>query len=147
MKIAHGTLVMALDGGKLLLMRNVGDVPQPSLEAIFQQTTENPRAGVQGADRPGRSFSSSDERRSSLGNTDWHEEGERRFAINAVEMLSEAQAKEEAPVILLAPPSVLGTFRKHCPPALGEGIIAEIGKDVVNLATDDIIKIVSAYEP
>lgn len=147
MKIAHGTLVMALDGRKLLLMRNAGDVPKPSLQTIVEQTAENPRAAVQGTDRPGRSFASTGARRSSVGDTDWQEEGERRFAIDAVEMLSEAQAKENAPVILLAAPAVLGTFRRHCPAALGKNIIAEIDKDVVNLTTDDIVKVVTAYEP
>lgn len=147
MKIAHGTLVMALDGGKMLLMRNAGDVPRPSLQTIIEQSAENPRTGLQGTDRPGRSFSSSGMRRSAVGDTDWHEEVERRFAIDAVDTLSKAQAKEGSPVIVLAAPSVLGTFREHCPKGLEESIIAEIGKDVVNLTTDDIVEVVTAYEP
>ncbi|GAA4644076.1 host attachment family protein [Pontixanthobacter gangjinensis] len=147
MKIAHGTLVMAIDGGKMLLMRNAGDVPRPVLETIEEHTAENPRTLLQGTDRPGRSFSRSGPRRSAVGDTDWHEEGEQRFAIDAVDTLSETQAREGGAVIVLAAPSVLGTFRKHCPQALGKSIIAEIDKDVVNLATDDIVKVVTAYEP
>lgn len=147
MRIAHGTLVMALDGRKMLLMRNAGDVPRPALQTIAQQEAENPRTGLQGSDKPGRSFSSASPRRSALGDTDWHEQSERRFAIDAVGALSEVQAKDDAPVIVLAAPSVLGVFRKHCGGALKDRIIAEIDKDVVNLPSDDIVKVVSAYEP
>ncbi len=147
LKIAHGTLVMALDGGKMLLMRNTGDVPTPVLQTVEERATENPRTSLKGTDRPGRSFSRIGSRRSAVGDTDWHEEEERRFAIDAVQLLAEAQAKEGASVIVLAAPSVLGTFRKHCPHMLEQSIIAEIGKDVVNLAADDIVKVVTAYEP
>lgn len=147
MKITHGTLVMALDGRKMLLMRNAGDVPHPSLETIAEQEAENPRSSEQGSDRPGRSFSSSGPRRSAVGDTDWHEQAERRFATDAVETLSEVQAREDASVIVLAAPSVLGVFRKQCPKALGEHIVAEIDKDVVNLPNDDIVRVVEAHEP
>lgn len=147
MKIPHGTLLMAIDGGKMILMRNAGDVPRPALETIEERAAENPRTGLQGTDRPGRSFSRSGARRSAVADTDWHQEGERRFAVDAVETLSRIQAREKSPVIVLAAPSVLGVFRKHCPQALEKSIVAEIDKDVVNLATDDIVKVVTAYEP
>lgn len=146
MKIAHGTLVMVMDGRKMLLLRNKGDVQKPILQTIVEETAENPRTGLQGTDRPGRAFSRATTRRSALAETDWHEEAKTRFTRDALKTLGKVQKKEDNGVIVLAAPSVLGDFRKHCSGRMKDCIIAEIDKDVVNHVPQDIVKVISAYE-
>lgn len=146
MKIARGTLVMAMDGNKMLLMRNQGDARKPVLQTVIKEEADNPRSGLQGTDRPGRSFSSATPRRSALDETDWQDEAKRDFARNALRRLQRYHQEEGGDVIVLAAPAVLGDFRKQCPEQLKAVILAEIDKDVVNHPVDEIAAIIDAVE-
>ncbi|NVE95993.1 baeRF12 domain-containing protein [Altererythrobacter lutimaris] len=146
MKLKHGALVMAIDGTKLMLMRNDGDTKKPVLQTIAQEKADNPKTSRQGADRPGRSFSSASPRRSSLGETDLHDEAKKGFAKSALKQLQKHHEDQGGDVIVLAAPSVLGDFRKHCPDSLRSAIIAEIDKDVVNHEPQDIAAIIDALD-
>lgn len=110
MKIATGTLVMALDGSKMQLFRNNGDTRKPVLQLLASQQNENPRSSSQGSDRPGRSFSSASPRRSAMSETDLHDQAEREFTRSASKILEEHQAQEGGDVILLAAPSCSASF-------------------------------------
>ena len=146
MKIARGTLVMAMDGSKMLLLRNVGDTQRPILQTILEEKADNPPTSAQGSDRPGRSFSSTSPRRISVNDTDWHDEAKRQFtrqAIDALEQHCEGEAKD---VILLAAPSVLGDFRKHASGKVKATVKAEIDKDVVNHSPEDIVAIIDKID-
>lgn len=147
MKIAHGTLIMAVDGSKMLILRNEGDVRKPVLKAVAHERVHNLQTAEQGSDRPGRSFSSSDGRRSGLGETDWHTQAEGRFVIEAAQTLDTVQKDLAAEVILVAAPTVMGTMRKHLSERVKDHILAQIDRDVVNQPSDEIAKLVSAYEP
>lgn len=146
MKIATGTLVMALDGGKMQLFRNNGDTRKPVLQLLASQQNENPRSSSQGSDRPGRSFSSASPRRSAMSETDPHDHAEQAFTRSASTILEEHQAEEGGDVIILFAPSVLGEFRKCCPAKLKPKILAEVDKDVVNHSPDQIVSIISSAE-
>lgn len=146
MKLKHGTLVMAMDGAKMMLMRNQGDTRKPILKTVFQEAADNPRSSQQGSDRPGRSFSSASPRRSALSETDWHDEAEREFPRKALGVLEEHQQDQAGDIILLAAPAVLGNFRKICPDRLKSAIVAEIDKDVVNHPPEEIAAIIDAIE-
>jgi len=146
MKIAHGTLVMAADGEKLLLFRNEGDEKYPVLETLLHQ--EHPHAATreQGSDQPGRSFSSTESRRSSYGETDWHQQDEDRFAVHAAEALEKAAAGIGAGIVVLAPPRTLGVLRKHWGRQTRARLLAEIDKDLTHHKTDDMLAAI-AIEP
>ncbi len=146
MKLKHGALVMAMDGTKLMLMRNQGDTRKPVLQTVLQEEAENPRSSQQGTDRPGRSFSSASPRRSSLGETDLHDEAKKDFARSALKHLQQHHENQGGEVIVFAAPSVLGDFRKHCPDHLRSAIVAEIDKDVVNHPPVEIAAIIDALE-
>lgn len=146
MKIATGTLVMAMDGSKAHLFKNTGDTQKPLLEPISSHQAANPRSSEQGTDRPGRSFSSGSPRRSAMGETDLHDLAETDFVREASQLLDKAQQEHDRGVILLAAPTVLGEFRKCCPERLRPSILAEIGKDVVNHAPDKIVSIIDAVD-
>lgn len=146
MRIATGTLVMALDGSKMQLFRNSGDTLKPVLQLLASEQNENPRSSSQGSDRPGRAFSSASPRRSAMSETDLHERAEQEFTRTALATLDKFQSEEGGGVIVLAAPSVLGEFRKCCPEKLKPAILAEIDKDVVNHASEQIVSIISSRE-
>lgn len=146
MKITSGTWIMALDGRKMVLLRNEGDTQKPILRTILQDEAENPRSSEQGTDKPGRTFSSASPRRSSLNETDWHDEAKKDFARSAMRLLEQEHQREGGDVILFAAPAVLGNLRKHCPDKVRSAIIAEIDKDVVNHAPEQIAAIIAAVE-
>lgn len=146
MKIPTNTLVLAMDGSKMLLLRNCGDATDPKLQAVAQEEADNPRASLQGTDRPGRAFSSVSPRRSSYGETDWHEAAKKDFAQRALSLLRTHQQEQGGDVIVIAAPAILGAFRKLRPEKLGSRIVAEIDKDLVNHAPEKIAAIIDAVE-
>ncbi len=146
MKIAKGALVLALDGGKMQLLRNRGDAQKPVFQLIACERNENPRSSGQGTDRPGRSFSSASPRRSAMSETDLHAKAEQDFARSACKLLDQHQSRDGGGVFVLAAPSVLGEFRKCCPDRLKPAILAEIDKNVVNHSPEQIASIISSME-
>lgn len=144
MKVAHGTLVMAVDGEKLLLFRNKGDETYPVLETLLHEEQPHSSTREQGSDHPGRSISSVGPRRSSYGETDWHRQGEERFAIHAAKVLEAAAADVDHGIIVLAPPATLGILRKHWGRHTRAQLLTEIDKDFVHRETDDVIGVIAA---
>ena len=138
MKIAHGTLVMAADGKKALLFRNEGDRKYSVLQTLSHDEIRNPATHEIGSDRPGRSFSSAGNQRSSYEETDWHRQAEERFARRAAAMLEEAAKGDESDLVIAAPPQFLGSLRDYLAPSVKRRLRAEINKDLVHHETDDI---------
>lgn len=146
MKIAHGALVMVLDGEKLLLFRNEGDEKYAVLETLGREDLANPPTREQGSDAPGRTHSSTSDRRSAYGETDWHREAEERFAIECVRRLERAAAQAEGDIVVVAPPRTLGVIRGEWNKAVGARIVAEIAKDLVHQETGDIVAAIAAHK-
>ena len=146
MKIAHGTLVMAADGEKLLLFRNEGDETYPVLETVSHEESPSPATHELGSDQPGRSFASIGERRSGYGETDWHQQREDNFAQHAAKVLEKAAARSDAGIVVLAPPRTLGALRKHWGRFTQARLVAEIHKDFTHRMTDDIVEAILAEE-
>lgn len=148
MKIDNGTLVMALDGTKLLLFRNDGDDKYPVLATLKHEEADNPPSREHGTDKPGRTHASmGDGRSSSYGETDWHEQTLQRFIRHAAEVLEKAAAgKPDAGIVVIAPPNALGELRKQYGRETGDRLLAEIGKDLANHMTDDIEKAIAAHK-
>ena len=148
MNIDNGTLVMVLDGTKLLLLRNDGDEKYPVLSTLAHEETDNPPSREQGTDTPGRTHASMGEERSSYGETDWHEQSKQRFIRHAAEVLEKAATGQpEAGIVVIAPARALGELRKHYGLKTSNRLLAEIGKDLVKHMTDDITEAISAHNP
>lgn len=147
MKIAHGTLVMAIDGGKMLLLRNEGDDKFIVLDTVSHDTIDHPPTRDIGSDAPGRAFSSSDRRRSAYAETDWHEEAEQRFAIKAAAGLERVVGSQRADVVVFAAPRMLGLLRRHWGKKTRASLIAEIDKDMVHREWDDIARAIADNDP
>jgi protein required for attachment to host cells len=146
MKIAHGTLVMAIDGGKMLLFRNEGDEKFIVLDTLSHDRIDHPSSREIGSDAPGRTFSSSDVRRSAYAETDWHAQAEEQFAIRAAEGLERVALNDKAGIVVIAPPHMLGQLRRHWGRKTRDRLMAEIAKDVVRREWDDIACTIADYD-
>lgn len=145
MKIEHDALVLVTDGSKVLLFRNEGDEKFPVFETVTHEIAENPASRNQGTDTPGRVQSSMGDRRSSYGETDWHQQSEDRFARHAAELLEDAVVEARSgPVIVAAAPRTLGELRKQYGRQTRERLQFEIAKDLTNMETDEIIEVLTS---
>ena len=146
MKLEHGTLVLVMDGAKMLLFSNEGDTKYPVLETLAYEEGERLPSHEQGRDRPGRSFSSTESRRSAYSETDWHDEGEKAFLRDALRSVEASVSQTDGAVMVIATPAALGEIRQHYSPALAKRICAEIDKDVAHGSTDAILAVIAAYD-
>lgn len=144
MLIQHGTLVMTVDAGQMALYRNKGSIQKCDLELICDRQQKAPRTSKIGSDAPGRSFSSSGNRRSSVGQTDFHEQQENRFVADSVRRLEEEVQRNQSPAIVIAAPKALGVARQHYGRALRQKLIAEIDRDYAGRRPDEITAMLMA---
>ncbi len=145
LKLHPGEWVVVCDGAKALVLENVGDEMFPNLKTkeVYQQ--EDPKTREQGTDAPGRTFSSVGGGRSAMEQTDWHEQGERRFLEKLVARLDAAvQAGEAKSVVIAAPPRALGALRQVYTQGLRGALAAEIDKDLVKMPVHEIEKHLAA---
>lgn len=146
MKIPHGTLVMAIDGSKMLLFRNEGDEKYVVLDTLSHKEFEDRASREVGADAPGRTFSSTGSRRSAYEETDWHEQAEERFAGEGAARLERIAANDKGDIVVLAAPRTLGVLRKHWGRETKARLIAEIAKDLVHHEWDDIARAIEQHQ-
>jgi protein required for attachment to host cells len=139
MKIDHDALVMVVDGGKMLLLRNQGDEAFPDLKVEEAVQNVNPPDRDQASDAPGRSHSSNGTARSSVEQTDFHQLAEDGFAADAVALLNKrALANEYEQLVIIAAPRTLGEMRKHYRKELQSRLVGEIAKDLTGHPVPDI---------
>ena len=144
-KLHAGGWVVVCDGAKALVLENVGDEMFPNLKMkeVYQQ--ETPATREQGSDAPGRSFASVGTARSAMEETDWHEQGERRFLEKLAARLDAAvHAGEVKSLIIAAPPRALGALRQVYTQGLRSALTAEIDKDLVRMPVHEIEKHLAA---
>ncbi len=145
LKLHPGQWVVVCDGAKALLLENAGDEKFPNLKTkeIYQQ--EDASTQEQGTDAPGRSFQSVGKARSAMEQTDWHEQGERRFLEKlAARLDAGVQAGETKSLVIVAPPRALGVLRQVYTPGLRNALAAEIDKDLVKMPVHEIEKHLAA---
>jgi protein required for attachment to host cells len=141
LRIPHDAFVFVGDGRKALFLRNEGDAQFLNLKTERVFTDANPATHEQGADRPGRAFSSVGSGRSSVKQTDWHALEEHRFAVEvagALERVVRERGVEH--LVVVAPPRALADLRKAFHADVKKKIIAEIDKDLTKHPVDQIEK-------
>ncbi|MBS1168975.1 MAG: Host attachment protein [Proteobacteria bacterium] len=140
MDIPRNAHVLVIDGGKMFLFKNQGDPVHPDLTIVAQDDQDSSATSDQGTDQPGTSFQSAGGRRSSYEQTDFHQQDEDRFAIDAANMLKrEAQAGRIEALILVAAPRTLGVLRKHLHGEVEKRVIGEISKDIAGRSVKEIL--------
>jgi protein required for attachment to host cells len=145
LKLHPGEWVVVCDGAKALVLENVGDEMFPNLKTkeVYQQ--EDPPTHEQGTDEPGRSFQSVGTTRSAMEQTDWHQQGERRFLEKLVARLDGAvRTGEVKSLVIAAPPRALGAIRQAYTHGVRNALAAEIDKDLVRMPVHEIEKHLAA---
>src|SRR5262249_55093837 len=108
LRIPHNAFVFVGDGSKALVLRNEGDAQLLNLKTERVFTDRNPATHEQGTDRPGRAFSSVGGVRSSVGQTDWHDLEEHRFAQQVAAVLERIMRDRGVDaLVVVAPPRTL----------------------------------------
>lgn len=138
MLLPHDTAVLVADGRKMLFLRNEGDAEYPKL--VVEQATEqdNPSDGDQRSGAKGRA-SNPGGGQGTMGETDFHQLEEDRFAAAAADVLKRRALRNDfASLIVIAPPRTLGELRKHYHPSVSARLSGELDKDLTGRPVGDI---------
>jgi len=140
-KLPHNGYVFVGDGRKALVLRNDGDDKFLNLKTEQVFVDDNPPTHEQGADRPGRSYSSVGHGRSSVTQTDWHMLEEHKFVRQVAAMLEQlVRQKKVHALVVAAPPRTLADLREAFHDDVKKRIVAEIGKDLTKHPVYEIEK-------
>ncbi len=141
LKIKSGDWIVVCDGRKAVILENAGDDVFPNLRTKEVREHDDARTSEQGADAPGRVYSSVGTARSTVEQTDWHDEAERAFLEALAKRLDAALvAGETKTLFMVAAPRALGMIRRVYSPAVRAALKAEIDKDYVKLPVHEIEK-------
>jgi protein required for attachment to host cells len=141
MKIGTGDWVVVCDGRKALILENIGDDMFPNLHTKEVREQPNPKTSEIGTDAPGSVHQSAGHGRSSIEQTDWHDEAERVFLKELAERLHRAVlAGETKALTMVASPRALGMIRSDYSDAVRKALHGEIHKDLVKLPVYEIEK-------
>ena len=139
--IRHGEWVVVCDGAKALVLENIGDPKFPNLKTIEVFEQKDLPTHLLGADKPGRTHSSTGHGRSAVTQTDWHDQSEQTFLTHLAQHLDAAiTAGKTKSLILVAPPRALGMLRPAYSHALKGVLRAEVDKDFVKMPVHEIEK-------
>ena len=140
-KIGTGDWIVVCDGGKALILENLGDRMFPNLQTREVHEQPNPSTHAQGSGAPGRVYQSNGGGRSSIEQTDWHDESERSFLKTLAERLDLAVTSgETSAVTMVASPRALGMIRSDYSAAFRKALHGEIAKDLVKMPVHEIEK-------
>jgi protein required for attachment to host cells len=139
--IHPGEWIVVCDGAKALVLENIGDAKFPNLKTVEVFEQKKLATHELGTAQPGRAFSPVGHGRSSVEQTDFHDQAERDFLARLAKHLDAAIAAGKAKsLIVVAPPRALGMIRPVYSHALKGAVRAEFDKDLVKLPVDKIEK-------
>ncbi|WP_066782181.1 host attachment family protein [Sphingomonas sp. CCH5-D11] len=162
MQVPHNSVVLVADGRKLLFLRNEGDDVHPNLTVEHAEERANPSDLDQKTDKAGSASSTQSgpgapsiarngsnhaqgggaqfaPSRGTLGETDFHQLEEDRFAADAAELLkTRALSNDYEKLIVVAPPKTLGELRKHYHKEVSDRLAGELSKDLTGHPIPDI---------
>jgi protein required for attachment to host cells len=142
--IPSNALVLVGDGRKALFLRNKGTPRDVELILEREIRQENPPTREQGTDRPGRKHGADGVSRSAVGETDWHERAEERFAAEIAATLYEMEhAQKFDELVVVAAPRFLGNLREALHPEVAQCIVAEVPKDLTTHPVPELAKVLS----
>ncbi len=137
MLVPHSALILVVDGSRMQLLRNRGKDNAPELEIIGEKKQADPPTRTLASDGPGRSFESAGSTRHAYTTTDYHQQREDNFGKAALAFL-QSNGSHDAPIVLIAPPHMLGELRKARNVQIERRTIAEIDKDLTHLHAQEL---------
>jgi protein required for attachment to host cells len=140
--VHNGAWVLIGDGRRALFFSNHGDAEILDLRVIETRVEDNPPTREQGSDAPGRAFAAAGAHaRSAMGNVDWHELEEERFARAMADRINAAaESGEMKEIVIVAPPKTLGEIRKDLTSKAAGKVAGELGKDLTKHPVPEIEK-------
>ena len=141
MKIGTGDWIVVCDGRKALILENLGDRVFPNLHT--KEVHEHPdlSTSAQGSSAPGSVHQSMGGARSSVEQTNWHDESERAFLKTLAGRLDVAVTSGETTgLTVVASPRALGMIRADYSAAVRKAIQGELHKDLVRMPVHEIEK-------
>ena len=140
-KLGTGDWVVVCDGRKALILENLGDRVFPNLHTKEVHEQPDSSTHAQGSDTPGRVQQSMSSARSSVEQTDWHDESERSFLKTLADRLDVAVTTgETSAVTMVASPRALGMIRSDYSAAVRKALHGEVAKDLVKMPVYEIEK-------
>jgi protein required for attachment to host cells len=139
MPLANNALVLVTDGRKTLFFRNHGDENQIDLRTEdFDERPDAPDRELK-SDAAGSSKQSFGYGRPALGETDFHQQEEDRWAHAAAEAVNERVLRNEFDaLVVIAPPKTLGLIRKKLHKEAERRLVCEIPKEMTGRPIPDI---------
>ena len=145
MRVSHNSFVVVADGRKMLFFRNEGDATNLNLQVVHAEEQSNPADRDQKTDAAGRAASTHGASGSAMGETDFHQQEEDRFAAETATLLKRRALNGDfEKLIVVAPPRTLGEMRKHYHKEVSDRIEGELAKDLTSHPVKEIEKILSA---
>ncbi|WP_257538433.1 host attachment protein [Sphingobium sp. CFD-1] len=145
MLITHDTTILVVDGGHVQVFRNRGTDAAPELELLHEQAMKNPPSRAMATDAPGRSFGSAAPTRSAYADADYHQRWQDRFGQEALRAVA-SLGRQDRPLIVIAPPRMLGVLRGDLDPKMQNHILAEIAKDFAQRGDGDILALLQSHQ-
>jgi protein required for attachment to host cells len=142
--IPNAALVLVSDGRRALFLRNKGTPKAPELVLERGLESENPPTREHGTDRPGRKPGSDGVSKSAVGQTDFHDLAEERFAAAVADTLYQMEhAQQFDELVVVAPPKMLGDLRAKLHQEVAECVVAEVAKDLTTHSIPEISRLLS----
>lgn len=140
-KIGTGDWIVVCDGRKALILENLGDRMFPNLHTKEVHEHPDSSTSAQGSSPPGKVHQSMGGARSSIEQTDWHDEAERAFLKTLADRLNLAVTSGETTALtMVASPRALGMIRADYSAAVRKAIQSELHKDLVRMPVHEIEK-------
>ena len=146
MLLRKESLVVAVDGTRMSIFRNIGDAFDPELKLIEEYRSPTRKTSELGTDRPGRAFQSKSLRRAAHEPTDFQQQEEDNFIIAAVRKIEEIASESREDLVLVAAPRALGLIRKNLSPATSAQLRAEIPKDFGADDAEPLARMLAKYQ-
>jgi protein required for attachment to host cells len=143
MPIPNQSLVLVVDGRKMLFFRNHGDASQIDLRTEAHEEREDRSNGEIKTDAPGVSVSSGGGGRSTMEETDFHQQEEDRWVKDAADLLRQRALRNDFDhLCIIAPPKALGVLRKALHKEVEKRVIRTINKEMSGRPIPDIEKLI-----
>lgn len=146
MLIRKDSKIIAVDGSRMALFKNVGEAFSPVLELIEEHKHPSLRTSELGTDKPGRAFQSKTPRRGAHEITDLQQLEEDRFVTAMTERIEKIVADTRAGVVLVAAPRALGVIRKNLGAETSARLLAEIPKAFGPEEAEPLAKMLANHE-
>lgn len=139
MPLPNQALVLVLDGRKMLFFRNHGDEAQIDLRTEAHDQREDFKDSDLKTDAPGAVFQSGGYGRSTMEETDFHQQAEDDWVKDAADDLKKrALTNDFEALAIIAPPKALGVLRKQLHKEVERRIVCTINKEMSGRPIPDI---------